>query len=150
MQRCTRPGSTPSAATSSSSTITSPSTPPTPCRSTSTGGESGRVRARPDCRPVNKNTNEQQARLPLFPPASGHANASFCPHAYGCRDVLVSENQIILDVTDHEVFLTVQIPAGRMLWLVSSSPCFYVFSLWSLLFLRKTIMATCEEFRSDV
>lgn len=51
---------------------------------------------------------------------SGHANASFCPHAYGCRDVLVSENQIILDVTDNEVFLTVQIPAGKTLWLVSS------------------------------
>ncbi|XP_034550802.1 laminin subunit alpha-5 [Notolabrus celidotus] len=47
----------------------------------------------------------------------GNANASFCPHAYGCRNVLISENQIILDVTDHEVFLTVQIPAGRTLWL---------------------------------
>nr|XP_020464725.1 laminin subunit alpha-5 [Monopterus albus] len=47
----------------------------------------------------------------------GHTNASFCPHAYGCRDVVVSENQIILDVMDHEVFLTVQIPAGKMLWL---------------------------------
>ncbi|KAM8862639.1 laminin subunit alpha-5 isoform 2-T2 [Spinachia spinachia] len=47
----------------------------------------------------------------------GHANASFCPHAYGCRNVLVSENQIILDVTDHEVFVTVQIPAGKTLWL---------------------------------
>ncbi|KAM7405319.1 hypothetical protein PAMP_012591 [Pampus punctatissimus] len=47
----------------------------------------------------------------------GHTNASFCPHAYGCRNVLVSENQIILDVTDHEVFLTVQIPAGKTLWL---------------------------------
>uniref|UniRef100_A0A4W6G0T1 Laminin, alpha 5 n=2 Tax=Percomorphaceae TaxID=1489872 RepID=A0A4W6G0T1_LATCA len=47
----------------------------------------------------------------------GHANASFCPHAYGCRNVLISENQIILDVTDHEIFLTVQIPAGKTLWL---------------------------------
>ncbi|XP_042370066.1 laminin subunit alpha-5-like, partial [Plectropomus leopardus] len=47
----------------------------------------------------------------------GHANASFCPHAYGCRNVLVSENQIILDVTDHEVFVTVQIPADKTLWL---------------------------------
>uniref|UniRef100_A0A671Z2E7 Laminin, alpha 5 n=1 Tax=Sparus aurata TaxID=8175 RepID=A0A671Z2E7_SPAAU len=47
----------------------------------------------------------------------GHANASFCPHAYGCRNVLISENQIILDVTDHELFLTVQIPAGKTLWL---------------------------------
>ncbi|KAF6730213.1 Laminin subunit alpha-5 [Oryzias melastigma] len=47
----------------------------------------------------------------------GHTNASFCPHAYGCRNVLVSENQIILDVTDHDVFITVQIPADRTLWL---------------------------------
>ncbi|XP_043984093.1 laminin subunit alpha-5 isoform X1 [Gambusia affinis] len=47
----------------------------------------------------------------------GQTNASFCPHAYGCRNVLVSENQIMLDVTQHDVFLTVQIPAGRTLWL---------------------------------
>uniref|UniRef100_A0A665VCL0 Laminin, alpha 5 n=1 Tax=Echeneis naucrates TaxID=173247 RepID=A0A665VCL0_ECHNA len=47
----------------------------------------------------------------------GHANASFCPHAYGCRNVLVSENQIILDVTDQQVFIMVQIPAGKTLWL---------------------------------
>ncbi|XP_053174071.1 laminin subunit alpha-5 [Scomber japonicus] len=47
----------------------------------------------------------------------GHSNASFCPHAYGCRSVLVSESQIILDVTDNEVFLTVQIPEGKTLWL---------------------------------
>ncbi|KAM9785933.1 laminin subunit alpha-5 [Neosynchiropus ocellatus] len=47
----------------------------------------------------------------------GHANASFCPHASGCRNILVSENKIILDVTDHEIFVTVQIPAGKTLWL---------------------------------
>ncbi|XP_037101771.1 laminin subunit alpha-5 isoform X1 [Syngnathus acus] len=47
----------------------------------------------------------------------GHANASFCPHAYGCRTVLVSENQIILDVSEHKLFLTVQIPADKTLWL---------------------------------
>ncbi|CAL8370062.1 unnamed protein product [Lota lota] len=47
----------------------------------------------------------------------GHVNASFCPHGYGCRGVLVAENQIILDVTDHEVFITVQIPEGKNLWL---------------------------------
>lgn len=52
-------------------------------------------------------------------PYTGEANASFCPHANGCRDVLVSEGQILLDVTDHQVFLTVQIPAGKTLWLVS-------------------------------
>lgn len=61
--------------------------------------------------------------------ALGHANASFCPHAYGCRNVLVSENQIILDVTDHEVFLTVQIPARKTLWLVSSADLCSVLSL---------------------
>uniref|UniRef100_A0A3B4BCE3 Laminin, alpha 5 n=1 Tax=Periophthalmus magnuspinnatus TaxID=409849 RepID=A0A3B4BCE3_9GOBI len=47
----------------------------------------------------------------------GHTNASYCPHAFGCRNVLVAENQIILDITDHEIFLTVQIPAGKTLWL---------------------------------
>ncbi|XP_013886048.1 laminin subunit alpha-5 [Austrofundulus limnaeus] len=47
----------------------------------------------------------------------GITNASFCPHAYGCRNVLVSENQIILDVTQHSLFLTVQIPADKTLWL---------------------------------
>lgn len=52
-------------------------------------------------------------------PYTGEANASFCPHANGCRDVLVSEGQILLDVTDQQVFLTVQIPAGKTLWLVS-------------------------------
>ncbi|XP_034027667.1 laminin subunit alpha-5 [Thalassophryne amazonica] len=47
----------------------------------------------------------------------GQANATYCPHAYGCRNPLVSENQIILDVTDHEVFITVQIPDRKTLWL---------------------------------
>lgn len=45
MQRCTRPVSMLWGVTSSSSTITSPSTPPFPCRCTLTGGGSGRVRA---------------------------------------------------------------------------------------------------------
>ncbi|XP_037833033.1 laminin subunit alpha-5 isoform X1 [Kryptolebias marmoratus] len=47
----------------------------------------------------------------------GITNASFCPHAYGCRNLLVSENQIILDVTHHNIFFTVQIPADKILWL---------------------------------
>ncbi|KAI5095781.1 laminin subunit alpha-5 isoform X1 [Silurus meridionalis] len=47
----------------------------------------------------------------------GHANATFCPHGYGCRSVLISENQIILDVTDHEVIVNVQVPEGKTLWL---------------------------------
>ncbi|XP_037539699.1 laminin subunit alpha-5 [Nematolebias whitei] len=47
----------------------------------------------------------------------GITNVSFCPHAYGCRNLLVSENQIILDVTHHNIILTVQIPADKTLWL---------------------------------
>ncbi|XP_066526408.1 laminin subunit alpha-5 isoform X2 [Hoplias malabaricus] len=47
----------------------------------------------------------------------GHANATFCPHGYGCRSVLISENQIILDVTDHEVIVTVRVPDHKTLWL---------------------------------
>ncbi|KAB5546449.1 hypothetical protein PHYPO_G00072140 [Pangasianodon hypophthalmus] len=47
----------------------------------------------------------------------GHANATFCPHGYGCRSILISENQIILDVTDHEVIVTVRVPDGKTLWL---------------------------------
>ncbi|XP_036390362.1 laminin subunit alpha-5 isoform X1 [Megalops cyprinoides] len=47
----------------------------------------------------------------------GFANATFCPHGYGCRSLLISENQIILDVTDNEVVLTVRVPDGKTLWL---------------------------------
>ncbi|XP_017342550.1 laminin subunit alpha-5 isoform X1 [Ictalurus punctatus] len=47
----------------------------------------------------------------------GHANATFCPHGYGCRSILISENQIILDVTDHEVIVTVRVADGKTLWL---------------------------------
>uniref|UniRef100_A0A9J7XYR4 Laminin subunit alpha-5 n=1 Tax=Cyprinus carpio carpio TaxID=630221 RepID=A0A9J7XYR4_CYPCA len=47
----------------------------------------------------------------------GHVNTSFCPHGYGCRDVVVSENQITLDVTDYEVILTLHVPDRKTLWL---------------------------------
>ncbi|XP_016364529.1 laminin subunit alpha-5-like [Sinocyclocheilus rhinocerous] len=47
----------------------------------------------------------------------GHVNASFCPHGYGCRGVVMSENQIILDVTDYEVILTLRVPDRKTLWL---------------------------------
>ncbi|KAM9343060.1 laminin subunit alpha-5 isoform 2-T2 [Pholidichthys leucotaenia] len=47
----------------------------------------------------------------------GTVTAAFCPHAYGCRDVLVSEETIILDITDHEVFVTAKVPPGKTLWL---------------------------------
>ncbi|XP_066558405.1 laminin subunit alpha-5 isoform X2 [Amia ocellicauda] len=47
----------------------------------------------------------------------GYANATFCPHAYGCRSLLIAENQIILDVTDNNVSLTIRVPDGKSLWL---------------------------------
>lgn len=50
----------------------------------------------------------------------GHANASFCPHAYGCRTLVVCEGRAVLDVTDSELTVTVRVPEGRWLWLVSS------------------------------
>ncbi|MXQ85102.1 hypothetical protein E5288_WYG004112 [Bos mutus] len=36
----------------------------------------------------------------------GHANASFCPHGYGCRTLVVCEGRAILDVTDGELTVT--------------------------------------------
>ncbi|XP_069035717.1 laminin subunit alpha-5 isoform X1 [Lepisosteus oculatus] len=47
----------------------------------------------------------------------GFANATFCPHGYGCRSTLSSENKIILDVTDNDVFLTIRVPDGKTLWM---------------------------------
>uniref|UniRef100_A0A4X1UW24 Laminin subunit alpha-5 n=1 Tax=Sus scrofa TaxID=9823 RepID=A0A4X1UW24_PIG len=47
----------------------------------------------------------------------GHANASFCPHGYGCRTLVVCEGQTVLDVTDGELTVTVRVPEGRWLWL---------------------------------
>ncbi|XP_013000023.2 laminin subunit alpha-5 isoform X2 [Cavia porcellus] len=47
----------------------------------------------------------------------GHANASFCPHGYGCRTLVLCEGQAVLDVTDSELTVTVRVPEGRWLWL---------------------------------
>ncbi|XP_013362945.1 PREDICTED: laminin subunit alpha-5 isoform X2 [Chinchilla lanigera] len=47
----------------------------------------------------------------------GHANASFCPHGYGCRALVLCEGQTVLDVTDSELTVTVRVPEGRWLWL---------------------------------
>ncbi|KAM9386689.1 laminin subunit alpha-3 [Phaethornis superciliosus] len=46
---------------------------------------------------------------------SGSFNASFCPHTSGCRDQVVVENQIELDISEPEVSVSVMIPDGRML-----------------------------------
>uniref|UniRef100_A0A8C3D6A6 Laminin subunit alpha 5 n=1 Tax=Corvus moneduloides TaxID=1196302 RepID=A0A8C3D6A6_CORMO len=47
----------------------------------------------------------------------GQTNANFCPHAYGCRSLVVSENQIVLDVTDNDLTVVVRVPEGKQLWL---------------------------------
>ncbi|XP_049633449.1 laminin subunit alpha-5 [Suncus etruscus] len=47
----------------------------------------------------------------------GHANASFCPHGYGCRLLVVCEGRTVLDVTDNELTVTLRVPEGRWLWL---------------------------------
>ncbi|XP_047936003.2 laminin subunit alpha-3 isoform X1 [Anser cygnoides] len=46
---------------------------------------------------------------------SGSINASFCPHTSGCRDQVIAEKQIELDISEPEVSVTVMIPDGRML-----------------------------------
>ncbi|XP_006896997.1 PREDICTED: laminin subunit alpha-5 [Elephantulus edwardii] len=47
----------------------------------------------------------------------GQANASFCPHGYGCRILVVCEGQTVLDVTDSELTVTVRVPEERWFWL---------------------------------
>ncbi|KAM6163895.1 laminin subunit alpha-5 [Rhynchocyon petersi] len=47
----------------------------------------------------------------------GQANASFCPHGYGCRTLVVCEGQTVLDVTDSELTVTLRVPEGRWFWL---------------------------------
>ncbi|XP_074998078.1 laminin subunit alpha-3 [Calonectris borealis] len=65
-----------------------------------------------------------QPAHPVFPVAvhvdagrvwAGSFNASFCPHTSGCRDQVIAENQIELDISEPEVSVTVMIPDGRML-----------------------------------
>ncbi|XP_042318376.1 laminin subunit alpha-5, partial [Sceloporus undulatus] len=47
----------------------------------------------------------------------GQANATFCPHGYGCRSLVVSENQIVLDVTDNNLSVIIRVPENRHFWL---------------------------------
>ncbi|KFP91421.1 Laminin subunit alpha-3, partial [Apaloderma vittatum] len=46
---------------------------------------------------------------------SGSFNASFCPHTSGCRDQVIAENQIELNISEPEVSVTLVIPDGKML-----------------------------------
>ncbi|XP_053098465.1 laminin subunit alpha-3 isoform X2 [Hemicordylus capensis] len=48
---------------------------------------------------------------------SGSYNATFCPHTSGCRDLVMAENQIELDITEHDISVTVKIPNGKTLTL---------------------------------
>ncbi|CAJ0956346.1 unnamed protein product, partial [Ranitomeya imitator] len=47
----------------------------------------------------------------------GSANATFCPHGYGCRSLVLSEDQAILDISDNDLTVTVQVPDGKIIWL---------------------------------
>ncbi|XP_067324319.1 laminin subunit alpha-5 isoform X1 [Anolis sagrei] len=47
----------------------------------------------------------------------GQANATFCPHGYGCRSLVVSENQIVLEVTDNDLSVIIRVPEDRHFWL---------------------------------
>uniref|UniRef100_A0A8C8SHJ6 Laminin subunit alpha 3 n=1 Tax=Pelusios castaneus TaxID=367368 RepID=A0A8C8SHJ6_9SAUR len=46
---------------------------------------------------------------------SGVFSAFFCPHAFGCRDQVIAENQIELDIPDSEFSIIVKIPNGKTL-----------------------------------
>ncbi|KAF2978342.1 hypothetical protein EK904_004374 [Melospiza melodia maxima] len=54
---------------------------------------------------------------PSHPSFPVETNASFCPHGYGCRSLVVSEDQTILDVTDNDLTVVVRVPEGKQLWL---------------------------------
>lgn len=130
MQWCTPPVCMIWVATCLSCTTTSPNTQPSPLRCTSMAVASGKVSYLLShllcwsdfCLDI---WSLSSLTLILLP--SGNANASFCPHGYGCRSVLIAENQIILDVTDHDVIVTVRVPEGKTLWLVSDLCAAHIF-----------------------
>lgn len=55
----------------------------------------------------------------MFP--LGFYNTSFCPHTSGCRGLVVAENQIELDISEHDISIAVTIPDGKTLTLVGFS-----------------------------
>ncbi|XP_026553187.1 laminin subunit alpha-5 isoform X1 [Pseudonaja textilis] len=46
----------------------------------------------------------------------GQANATFCPHGYGCRNLVVAENQIVLEITENDLSVIIRVPEDRHLW----------------------------------
>ncbi|MGH0133733.1 UNVERIFIED_CONTAM: hypothetical protein FKN15_025415 [Acipenser sinensis] len=72
----------------------------------------------------------RQPEHPSFPvevlvdggrPWVGSFNASFCPHTSGCRDQVIAENRIALDVTDQELLVNLNVPNGKTLTVTHSS-----------------------------
>ncbi|KAF3829896.1 hypothetical protein GH733_001847, partial [Mirounga leonina] len=68
-----------------------------------------------------------QAAHPTFPTQvfvdggrlwPGVFRASFCPHALGCRDQVIAEDQVEFDISEPEVAVTVKVPEGKSLVLV--------------------------------
>uniref|UniRef100_A0A8C7BKK5 Laminin subunit alpha 3 n=1 Tax=Neovison vison TaxID=452646 RepID=A0A8C7BKK5_NEOVI len=51
-------------------------------------------------------------------PWPGVFHASFCPHVLGCRDQVIAEDQVELDISKPEVAVTVKVPEGKSLVLV--------------------------------
>ncbi|KAG8566984.1 hypothetical protein GDO81_013453 [Engystomops pustulosus] len=47
----------------------------------------------------------------------GSANTTFCPHGYGCRSLVIAEEQAILDVSDNDLSVTIRVPDGKIIWL---------------------------------
>lgn len=56
------------------------------------------------------------------PLPSGTFNATFCPHISGCRVQVVAEQSISLDVPRPELTITLRVPLGKTLTLVSPPP----------------------------
>ncbi|XP_066575649.1 laminin subunit alpha-3 isoform X1 [Amia ocellicauda] len=50
-------------------------------------------------------------------PWLGSFNASFCPRVSGCRDQVIAESQIALDVPDLNLMITLKVPQGKTLTL---------------------------------
>ncbi|KAJ8267959.1 hypothetical protein COCON_G00131310 [Conger conger] len=68
----------------------------------------------------------RQPELPFFPvevlvdggrPWKGSVNASFCPRVSGCRDQVIAEQRIALDIPQQELSVTVRVPPGKTLML---------------------------------
>uniref|UniRef100_A0A8C5MWE3 Laminin subunit alpha 3 n=1 Tax=Leptobrachium leishanense TaxID=445787 RepID=A0A8C5MWE3_9ANUR len=65
-----------------------------------------------------------QAHSPLFPvsvyinggiPWSGSFNASYCPNVLGCRELVIADNRIALDITNPEISVTIEVPQENYL-----------------------------------